>query len=375
MQSQPLISIVINNYNYGRFLRRAVDSALHQSHPRIEVVVVDDGSTDDSPEIIASYGDRCTAVFGENRGQGAAYNAGFRACHGDIILFLDSDDILYREAAATLARAWRPDTAKAQFPLDVIDACGRPLGHRMPNLPFADGAVLPLLLSYGYYPSPPGSGNAFSRRALERILPLDEETWRVGSDGIVIGLAPLYGEVVSIREPLGAYRHHDSNHSEASGTSLAKIRRDLANEINREQAIRAHAAALGRPIASQAMSLRIPGHCKGRLLSLRLDPAGHPFPADRAAVLALAGIVACWRFPHHTLAKRVAASFAFAVLPFLPRGWLQRNLEAMIVARRRGPVLRRLLPELLEPEPVLARVAKPAAGPPIRAGVRSRGSS
>lgn len=374
VDNPPLISIVINNYNYGDFLRRSIDSALNQNYPRVEVVVVDDGSTDGSSEIIASYGDRCIALLGENGGQGAAYNSGFRASHGEIVIFLDSDDLLYADAAAAIVAAWRPGTAKVQFMLDAIDVSERPLGHCEPNLPFVED-VLPMLLSYGYYPSPPGSGNAFARSVLERILPVDEPTWRVGSDGLVIGLAALYGPVVSIRRPLGAYRHHDRNHSEASGTNLAKIRRDLANEANREQAIKVHAAALGYRI-EHGMSMRIPGHCKGRLLSLRLDPDGHAFAGDRAMRLAAAGTAACWRFPHHSLAKRIAASLAFALLTMVPRSWLVRNLETVIVARRRGALLRRLLPVQPEPPPALAPSTRWHGSPRRAIGeVRSRGSS
>lgn len=345
MAIETLISIVINNYNYGSFLRRAIESALAQTHRAIEIVIVDDGSTDGSTRIIADYAGRCRAVLGENRGQGAAYNAGFAASRGDIVLFLDADDFLYPDAAAAIAAAWAPDVAKVQFPLDVVDAAGRPLGYCAPNLPLEDGdRVLPLLFSYGYYPSPPGSGNAFARRVLDRLLPVDEAAWQLGSDGLVIGLAPLYGRIASIPRALGVYRHHDRNNSEASGTNLAKIRRDLVNEANREAVLRRHAARRGVALP-QALSLRIPGHCKGRLISLLLDREGHPFQGDKSGALILAGVAAAWRFPHHSFLKRISASIGFGLLPLLPRGWLGRNLDMMMLARRRGRFLRWLLPD------------------------------
>src|SRR4051812_7574018 len=92
MKPEPLVSIIINNYNYRRFLREAIDSALQQNYQRIEVVVVDDGSTDGSREVIRGYGDRIIAVLKANGGQGSAINAGFAAAHGDIICLEDSDD-------------------------------------------------------------------------------------------------------------------------------------------------------------------------------------------------------------------------------------------------------------------------------------------
>ena len=93
----PLVSVIIGNYNYGRFISEAIESALNQTYKNFELIVVDDGSTDNSREIIESYGDKLTAIFQENGGQGRAFNAGFAVSKGEIICFLDSDDYYYPE--------------------------------------------------------------------------------------------------------------------------------------------------------------------------------------------------------------------------------------------------------------------------------------
>ncbi|MCC2671779.1 MAG: glycosyl transferase, partial [Armatimonadetes bacterium] len=77
-----LASVIINNYNYARYLPEAVESALAQTYPHTEVVVVDDGSTDHSRAVLAGYGDRLRTVFQENGGQASAFNAGFAASRG-----------------------------------------------------------------------------------------------------------------------------------------------------------------------------------------------------------------------------------------------------------------------------------------------------
>ena len=98
----PLVSIIITSYNYEKFLPRAIDSALQQTYPKKEVIVVDDGSTDNSPQIITRYGDLIRPVFQENRGRSFATNVGFLASRGEIIFFLDADDIFSPHKVETM---------------------------------------------------------------------------------------------------------------------------------------------------------------------------------------------------------------------------------------------------------------------------------
>jgi glycosyltransferase involved in cell wall biosynthesis len=90
---RPLVSVIIPAYNVARYLPAAIDSALAQTYPRVEIVVVDDGSTDATPDVIAGYGSRIVAVRQENLGPGAARNRAIAASHGDVLALLDSDDV------------------------------------------------------------------------------------------------------------------------------------------------------------------------------------------------------------------------------------------------------------------------------------------
>ncbi len=83
----PLVSILINNYNYARFLDEAIASALNQTYGAVEVIVVDDGSTDNSRSVVASYGNRVRLIAKGNGGQASAFNSGFAASSGDVICF------------------------------------------------------------------------------------------------------------------------------------------------------------------------------------------------------------------------------------------------------------------------------------------------
>jgi glycosyltransferase involved in cell wall biosynthesis len=97
-----LVSVVIPSYNYAHFVTEAVDSALAQTYERLEIIVIDDGSTDDTLSVLAPYGDRVRYVYQENQGLSGARNTGIRAAEGELIALLDADD------------AWHPHKLELQ---------------------------------------------------------------------------------------------------------------------------------------------------------------------------------------------------------------------------------------------------------------------
>jgi len=223
--TSPLVSIIINNYNYSHFLRDAVNSALNQTYARVEIIVVDDGSTDNSREIIAEYGNRIISVLKENGGQASAFNAGFAVSKGDIVIFLDADDVLLPETAQEVVKIWEPKLSKVQWRLQLVNEKLQLLPQTWPpkwqSMPSGD--LRPAILRWRYYPSPPTSGNAFSRWLLEKILPMPEREWRIAADSYLLSLAALYGEVQSIDKVLGYYRIHGSNLWYDEGPNIRKL--------------------------------------------------------------------------------------------------------------------------------------------------------
>ncbi len=93
MQNQPTVSVVIPAYNSAAYLEDSIESVLGQSYPHFELIVVDDGSTDNTAEVMGSYAGRCTYVRQENAGSAEARNHGIRLAKGELIAFLDADDI------------------------------------------------------------------------------------------------------------------------------------------------------------------------------------------------------------------------------------------------------------------------------------------
>lgn len=214
MKAVPFVSIVINNYNYGRFLREAIDSALAQQYAPLEVVVVDDGSTDQSRDIIASYGDQIIPVLKENGGQASAFNAGFAASLGDVVIFLDADDVLLATAASSSVNPFVPGVSKVYWPLWEMDANGTLLGTLIPGEPLPEGDFRERLIAQGPIAcrESPTSGNAWSREFLNAVLPMPEREFTINSDCYLSTLAPVYGEIRTLAESQSRYRVHGKNH-------------------------------------------------------------------------------------------------------------------------------------------------------------------
>lgn len=319
------VSIVIDNHDYARFLAQAIDSALAQSYPHVEVIVVDDASTDTSRQIIERYSDRIHAVLhAQNRGQGGAFNSGFRASSGDIVMFLDADDWLYPNAAERVAARWVPGESKTHFRLDIVDAQGNWLGmHPAREVPLDSGDVVPLLFEFGRYETVVTTGNAFAREVLERVMPVPEAEFFLAADGYLATVVPFHGPVVTIEERLGAYRVHGAN-AYATGTALddaaafcERIRKRLAHDLQKDRVLRAKAAERG--IAFDKPPYRKdPLHIELRLASLRMDPHGHPFPEDRRTALAVRGVAASRR-ARLSRPRRLLTAAWFLMVGFLPR--------------------------------------------------------
>lgn len=335
---RPLATIVIVNYNYEHYIAAAIDSALEQSYQPLEVIVVDDGSTDGSRNIIAAYGKRIRAILQENAGQGAAYNAGWRAARGAFVHFLDSDDVLTRDAMQKVVGAFEYSNAvKVQFYLRQVDRELRSLGYLLPSYGFPCMDPRKQIAVYGYYASPPASGNAYRKSFLDEIMPIaDKELYRHSADGYTTGLAGIAGEIVSIAETLGFYRVHGENYGgEAGVKSIQKLHHMFMRDIKREHSQHAFDAHFNFHFPEDR-SRYCPGHTKLRLLSLRMLPLEHPIKTDSVGNLMLCGLTSAVRFPHLKLHQRLVVAVGFLALGLAPRCVLRRHFAAIVSPQNRN---------------------------------------
>lgn len=317
MKTEILVSIIINNYNYDRFLTEAVDSALSQSYPHTEVIVVDDGSTDNSRNIIASYGNKIIPILQENGKQAAAFNSGFAISKGEIIIFLDSDDYLFPHAVERIAAIWKPQLAKVHYRLNVVDTFSQPLGYSCPQgTSLSSGDVWRNLLEVGGYASTPTSGNALNRKALEQVFPIPDE-YKLTSDDYLSISIPFYGEVAAIEEPLGVYRIHNSNQWALTTVTGDRFQRFVRHDLQNYSLLSEKANELGYKLPKD-LEQRAIGRLWSRIISLRLDPQNHPIPSDRSLSLVYKGIRSLWKYSHFNWQKQTIYSFWFVWVGFMP---------------------------------------------------------
>jgi glycosyltransferase involved in cell wall biosynthesis len=214
--TQPLVSILINNYNYGDYLGEAIETALAQTYAPIEVIVVDDGSTDHSDRVLAQYADRVKVIKQANAGQAAAFNTGFAQSQGEIICFLDADDLFVPDKVAQVVARLQADTtlgwcfhALAMWHVQTGEQVNTPVTGRSGvydiRQPMQRGKLT------GYLPiNVATSGLCFRRSLLQQLLPMPEMI-RITSDDYLkyaaFGLAA--GDVVLA--DLATQRLHGNN--------------------------------------------------------------------------------------------------------------------------------------------------------------------
>lgn len=214
---QPRVSVIIPAYNVQPYIAEAVDSALGQSYHDVDVVVVDDGSTDGTVRVLAQYGDGITLVTQPNRGLPAARNAGIRASTGDVVALLDGDDTWLPERVERCVEVLleRPDVGFVTTDASLIDARGADLGETycdqvpFPRVRFAEAMVRQNMV----YGSP-----LVRRSVFDAAGPFDETLTSGGEDyDMWLRLVAAGVAMVTIPEPLACYRIRRSSLTRRDG--------------------------------------------------------------------------------------------------------------------------------------------------------------
>jgi glycosyltransferase involved in cell wall biosynthesis len=322
------LSVVIANHNYERFVGDAIESALALRWDDVEVVVVDDGSTDGSPAVIQSYSDRVQVLFTDNATQRVAANRGYAMTTGDVVVFLDSDDVLPPDLPSRLAAVWSPSVSKAQFRMQRIDESGRPIGDPFPEyrpVPTPED-IRRWASTTSAYPTPPGSGNAYARSFLDRIFPVGSSVG-AASDSACLAAAPFFGDVVTVPGVVVGYRRHGGNDSNL----LADDHR-FPREVERARKRWLFAQqATGTGTVDERPLFRSRELLQLRVASLRVAPGERPLPGDSRVRMLADAMRAPFQIGPEPPMRRVAvAGWCLATL-FAPERFVRR-----LIATRYG---------------------------------------
>ena len=227
--SKPVVTVLIDTYNHERFIEEAIASVLEQDfpHAEMEIIVVDDGSTDRTPEIVRKFEPQLRLIRKPNGGQASAFNAGIPEARGEIVAFLDGDDWWAKNKLSRVVDAMANDPS-----LGIVGH-GIVVVHR-------DGKYQAETLSKGFdFQANSLEGAHLLRRRgcflgtsrmairsglLRRIGPVPEAI-PVQADEYLSTLASALAKARILREPLTYYRYHDANAFQFSGFDEKKLRR------------------------------------------------------------------------------------------------------------------------------------------------------
>jgi glycosyltransferase involved in cell wall biosynthesis len=235
LAANPLVSVLVSNYNYAHYIGESLQSALDQTYSNFELIVCDDGSTDDSVQVIEEFerkDPRVRFIRKGNGGQASGFNAAFAASQGEIIALLDSDDLFlphklerivadflaHPEAGFSVHRVIRMSADRRRqgvWPMSAPLPSGW-YGDRL----MCDGGILPYM--------PPTSGLSLHRDVAERIFPLPLEDPLVRCpDQLITRLAPLLTNVTREDEALSEYRLHGGNNYGPDRVTAESFKREL----------------------------------------------------------------------------------------------------------------------------------------------------
>ena len=224
-----LVSVLLNNYNYANFIAEAIESVLNQTYENFELIIIDDGSNDNSREIIEKYAkkdNRIKYIFKENGGQASTFNEGIKHCKGQIISFLDSDDKFHYEKLRNVVNAYKKGYEYILNDIKVI-------GYNNLNMnTFKYGGYNLFLVYYlTYFVGGVTSSISISKKLADKIFPIKNENFfRIRADDVIVFSAGMFSESYYINKQLTFYRIHGSNgymSKKDSFTKSYKYNRDI----------------------------------------------------------------------------------------------------------------------------------------------------
>jgi hypothetical protein len=246
LSDYPLVSVLTPNYNYACYLPEAIDSVLEQTYKHFELIICDDGSSDESCAIVQSYAQRDPRIRllrQGNRGATSALNAAYRESSGEVVCLLDADDRFLPKKLEMVVRGFQshPESGFLGHRMFRIDADGRRCGVTSILDKHPSGWYGPFMVRYGDIPGLAITSGLCLRKEIGDLLFPQPEMFGNFGEAAITALAPLMTPLIGTTEPLAEYRCHGRNDSNGRVTletvgrqvEIHKMKRELQKEFLR----------------------------------------------------------------------------------------------------------------------------------------------
>lgn len=235
----PKVTVMIDSYNYEKFLPDTIDSILNQTYPqdKIEIIVIDDGSTDNTQDVVRLFGDRVKYLYKPNGGQASAFNVGLEHITGEIVFLLDADDLFHPDKIAEVCSIYEKHKCKAVF--NALMWFGENVEphidpSRIYNLNFMEKLTDEVYkmrytdLSTSYHFLAETSGQSFARDTFAKMMPCPAAAIGGQTDIYLQTFALLEGDIHYTPRPLTMYRKHSSSaQAEVASGNSRRIERQI----------------------------------------------------------------------------------------------------------------------------------------------------
>jgi hypothetical protein len=359
------LSVLVDTYNHERFIEKALGSVLGQNFParQFEVIVVDDGSTDRTPEIVRQFQPRVRLIRKSNGGQASAFNAGIPECRGEVIVFLDGDDWWTVGKLQRIAEAFAADPPLGMvghaFVESFADGRERIISTQVPASVRLDGVAGAsyFRLSRCYFGT---SRLALRAEVARRTLPIPEALV-FEADEYLFTLAAALAKSLILPDPLTHYRVHAGNLFLGAGGSLAGERRKAGVLAALANALGAALPSAGAPSGAVALVVEMV-EAEADQLRLKVD-GGWPWEtfATESTIYRIQHADAQWK----SKAFRTLSMVPALLLPpkwfYAGRQWLGSQPWYKRARERAVPV------------PGFSRLDRPATNVPSAEGTNKRG--
>jgi len=329
LPENPLVSVLIANYNYGQYIGEAIESVLNQTYQNFEIIICDDGSTDNSLEVIKEYAKRdgrIKYIAKENGGVASALNVAFAHSIGQIICLLDADDIFHKKKIENVVNQFllRSKVGLVLHRMQILYGTEHgptiPVTRKVPRGYIGSN----IYRNGGFYRYMPASAISLRREVANLIFPLDINLFRTEADAYIYVLSPIITKVEFLDEVLSYYRLHGKNITGASEFKVENIRKLIDDKRRIFRGVNSRLCSMGLP----PLEISHNPEYISLITILYLVDADKSFLASMKQMCKYSAFI--WGCEHFSLMQKLYRFWGFWLALIVPRKYRSKWFEWLL---------------------------------------------